>query len=263
MKFSKHIYLVPASLLLFSASCSDSGWTPGPEDKYTGVTAYFAPDTKTSFVFEKATPTEDLHFEIPVYRQISDAAASVPITITSDAQGLTVPKTVDFEAGEKEGTISIDCSGIPESKLVKFTIALDPAQTDIYVDGLNDLSATVIKSDWLQICDKVRYLYTDMTGEAMFPATYGNMYQLEGTFTFKFDNFFGSGLDMTFDCDTPSRSVMKPNINADYNVYYPEDQADLGWYLYDEKNVDYPEWIPGDLEGYNAITLLMFYSSKT
>ena len=86
------------------------------------------------------------------------------------------------------------------------------------------------------------------------------MYILDGTHMFKLLDFFGSGLDMTFNCDTPDPTVMMPLVNADFESVYDEDKADLGWYLYNEEEQTYPEWVPGDAEGYIAISYLLFYA---
>lgn len=246
---------------MIATGCSDSDkWTPGPQDTNIGVSAYFEKPSTTSFIFGSDTAPEDMVINIPVMRQDTAGKATVGLILKSDIDGFTCPSSVSFEAGEASSSFSIDCSGIPNSKIYKVTVELAEDQTNTYGIGTNQLTFSAIKADWLLLSDKARYLYSDFEYKPIYPQTYGELYQLEGTKTFKLTDFFGSGLDMTFECNEPEDQVLYPLQNADFENVYDEDKADNGWYLYDEANSDWPSWVPGEVEGYPAISYLLFYS---
>lgn len=251
----------PAALMLamMATGCSDSDkWTPGPQDTDTGVSAYFVSPSATSYIF--GSDAAEIAINVPVERRVTEGEATVGITMTSDVEGFKCPDQVTFADGESSVTVTIDCSGIPDGKVYNVALRLAEDETNIYGEGLNEVRFTAIKADWIEISDNVRYLYSDWDKTALYPATYANMYQLEGTMMFKLTDFFGSGLDITFNCDTPNATVLYPLQNADFENVYDEDKADVGWYLYDQANVNWPIWIPGDVEGYPAIKYLLFYS---
>lgn len=263
MKFSYYIASTALTLLL-ATSCSDSdNWTPGPEDTDKGVWAYFTKPASSSFIFSSDMPTKDMAITVPVYRQKTEGEATVGIVLTSETEGFSSQPTVTFAAGEAETSVTIDCSGIPNGTMSSVTISLAADQTNIYGEGLYQLTFSAIKSDWKLLSDNVRYLYSDFNRNPIYPATYAELYQLEGTMKFKFTDFFGSGLDMWFECTTPDATTLYPLLNANFEDVADEDKEVLGWYLYDEATTTWPTWVPGNAEGYPAITYLLFYSDST
>lgn len=250
MKFNKLNIFSAGFLMVLATGCSDSGnWTPGPQDTETGVAAYFNSPAKTSFIFDSQASSEEMGIEVSVSRQVSTDAVSIPLTLSSEVDGFSIPQSVDFAAGESTGTFTLNCAGIPEGKLTDVTVSLDPAQTNIYGTGLYAVTFSVIKANWIEISDNVTYYY-----DGVYPETTGKMYQLQGTDQFKFDNFFGSGLEIKFRASTPTLNVINPLENAIYDTDYPDE-----WYLYDEANETYPEWVPGNLSGYPGIYEMYFY----
>lgn len=256
-------YALAASALILgmiATSCSDSDkWEPGPQDTNTGVSAYFEKPSTTSYIFGSDYDPDDMVIDVEVMRQITNGEATVGVTLKSEVEGFSCPQTVVFAAGEASATFQINCSAIPKGTPYNVTVELAEDQTDIYGIGTNQLTFSAIKADWKLLSDQARYLYSDYSYNAIYPATYGELYQLEGTKTFKLTDFFGSGLDITFECNQPEDAVLIPLQNADFDNVYDSDKEDLGWYLYDEANSDYPSWVPGGLEGYPAISYLLFY----
>lgn len=245
-------YVLGIFLATIAGGCSDSDdWTPGPQDTETGVAAYFNNPSKTSYTFDSAADESSMVIEVSVKRQHTAEAASVPLILTSDVQGFTIPNTVDFAAGESISTFMINCANIPDGQTASVTVSLDPAQTDIYGEGLYEVTYSVIKADWIEISDNVTYYYDNV-----YPETTGKMYQLDGTDQFKFTDFFGSGLEIKFNASTPTPSVINPLENAVYDTSYPDE-----WYLYDEENQTYPTWVPGNLSGYKAIEDMYVYGN--
>ncbi len=238
-------------------ACSDSDdWTPGPQDTDTGVIAYFPLPSQLSYIFDSEGAKEDMAIDVVISRQITDQAVSFPVTVIANVDGIVAPSSVDFAAGEASTTISVDCSGLPKGQLEKFTLALPADQTDTYGEGMTTVTYSVINSVWKQMADYARYIYSNSDYSEMYPTTYGDIYQLEGTDMFKLTDFFGSGLDVTFKCDSPDNMVFTPLSNA----LFTDDSYGGGWDLYNEAEETYPVWVPGDLEGYPAITNFYFYN---
>lgn len=250
-----------AVALLAATGCSDSGdWMPGPEDTDTGVCAYFPMPSKSSYIFDSEGNSAEMNVMITVSRSVTDEAASIPVTLTSDATGFSMATpTADFAAGEASTTVTVNCSGIPAGVKESFTLTLPEDQTDIYGEGLAAVSCSVIKSEWKEISDQARYIYSYSDYTQMYPNTYGTLEHLDGTYMFKLTDFFGSGLDVTFECPSTAQTAFLPLNNAMFGVA-PDGYEGLEcWYLYDEENQTYPEWTPGDVSGYPAISYLLFY----
>lgn len=261
----KYKFAIALSSILIgigAAGCSDDKWEPGPEDNDTGVKAYFVAPKTTTYNFGSDYQPEDMNITLTVGREITEGEATVGVTLKSDAEGFSIPSSVTFADGEEFTTLSINCSGVAGGAYSKCTVYLADNQVDTYGPGLTEVSLSAIQADWLLLSDGARYLYSDANYKAIYPETYGMLYQLEGTKIFKLTDFFGSGLDITFECNKPQDDVLYPLQNADFESVYEEDKEDLGWYLYDDANSSWPSWTPGGVTGYPAITYLLFYSSS-
>lgn len=244
----------------FACSCSDSdNWTPGPADTDTGVVAYFDQPGQTSYIFDVEQPASEIYIDVTVGRHFTADAVTIPLTVDNAVTGISVPSSISFAAGEPWATFKVDCSGIEAGKQVTFTIMLPDDQTDIYGDGLNDVTFSVIKSNWVPVSDNVRYVYSDLSYNPIYPSTTDKkLYRLEGTDMFRFEDFFGSGLSVMFEASGSDYSVLTPLNNA----YFEPGDPDNMWYLYDEANDYWPAWVPGDVEGYPAISYLEFFATS-
>lgn len=239
-----------AIMMIFAAGCSGSDdWTPGPEDTECGVSAYFPLPSKTSYVFDSEANPDEMTIEVTVSRTNTEEAASVPLSLVSDAEGFSIPANVNFEAGQASSSFLLDCSAIPNGKELAVTITLDPSQTNIYGSGMDELTLSVIKAQWILISDNVCYNF-----QYVYPKIMSNMYHLEGTTQFKLENFFGSGLDIIFNSPTKDISAFIPLNNA-----LVIDEALKEWELYDEANDLYPEWYPGGDTSNPMVTYLYVY----
>lgn len=251
-------------MAITATSCTDSeDWTPGENDTEVGVAAYFEIPAKTSYIFESDAAADAMIIPVTVARELTTEAVTMAINIAADGEGVSAPATVEFAAGQQTATFDIDCSGITKGQRTTITVGLPADQTDIYGQGYTSLTLSAIKSDWTLISDNVRYLYSDSNYNPMYPATTANMYHLEGTYMFKLDDFFGSGLDMTFECGNAQESVFRPLINADFESAAGEE--DSPWYLYDDDKSDWPIFVPGKTtveEGDVAIQFLEFFATS-
>ncbi len=263
MKLSDYILTGAAIIAMLAAGgCSNSDdWTPGPEDGDAGTAAYFPVPSKTTYAFTVEDAPETIVIPVEVRRNNDiDKAVSVAITSQTTDDAITIPTSVDFAAGEDKAVVNVDCHNMKQSVTANITLALPSDQTDFYSDGVDELTFSVVLSKWELISDNVRYLYSDTNYAAIYPATYDVMYHLEGTKMFKLPDFFGSGLEMTFTIDNPSGCGFFPLQNADFDSY--AGQEDSPWFLYDEENVDWPVWTPGDAEGYAPIEFLEFWGTE-
>lgn len=254
----KIYHILAAALILPFAGCSDSDeWTPGPEDNNAGTRAYIVKPDKTSYICDLDNPDSKAVVDVTVRRLITDEAITMPLVLESESEGITLKGTAEFAAGQAETTVSVDYDGIPESEWKTFTVSIPDDQYYTYGIGLPSLRYSVIKSRWIECADKVTYYYWNTSSKDIYPKTYGQMFQLEGTFQFKMTDFFGSGLEMEFICDSAKESKFLPIYNADY-----ESAADTeynSWYLYDEAAQNWPTWTPGDVSGVPAIQYLWVY----
>ncbi|MDE5874973.1 MAG: hypothetical protein K2H15_04940 [Muribaculaceae bacterium] len=264
MKLYKHIYYLPIMLLMtLSTGCSDSDWTPGPVDKETGVSAYFDTPSKTEYIFGSDYSPEDMVIKVDVSREVTEGEVSIPVTMTASAPGFTSPDVVTFADGEAHTSFEINCSGIENKVYFDVEVGLDPSQTNIYGVGLPTVGYKVIKADWLLVSDNVKYSYKDTSSVAVWPSTTGELYQLDGTNIFRLTDFWGSGLNTRFECNTPNTTAFVPlsNFNREY-IDDEDDLADGAYYFYDDEESEYPNWVPGDAEGYPTIEWAMFYANE-
>lgn len=251
-------HILAAALILPFAGCSDSEeWTPGPEDTESGTRAYIVKPDKTSFIFDLDDPDAKPVVDVTVRRLITDEAITIPLVLESESEGITLNGTADFAAGQAETTVSVDYSGISESEWITFTLSIPDDQYYTYGIGLPSLRYSVIRSRWVECADKVTYSYWNLSDKKIYPNTYGQMLQLQGTFQFKMTDFFGSDLEMEFICDSAKESKFLPLINADYESANDKDYN--SWYLYDEATQTWPTWTPGNVSGVPAIDYLWVY----
>lgn len=257
--------IMAVSMLLSLAACSNSeDWTPGPADNEAGVRAYFNNPTKTSFVFEADAPSSEQTIDVKVSRFVTDNAISIPLELTSETEGFSLLGNADFEAGQSETSVTVSCAGIPAGKQAAFTLSVPENQFYTYGEGLPSVSFSAIKASWIECADNVTYIYQYLSGEEMYPDTKGRMYQLEGTFQFRLTDFFGSGLDMEFICNTPNSTMFSPLMNCDFENAAGGDYAGMQcWYLFDDENQTWPEWTPGNAEGYPAVAYVVFWGDTS
>lgn len=142
-KIFNKLFLGLAVCGLAMTACSDGvEWEPSPVPT-EGVQAYiYADNTDLTYY-----PNDEQFFVVKIGRQKTDAAAS--IHLTTDAENVTVPTTVDFAAGEalKEVKIAFD---IAVGTTASYTIAIP--EEDSYVYGSPKVTVN-IKRDytWLNI----------------------------------------------------------------------------------------------------------------
>lgn len=245
-----------ATLLL--AACSDKdNWEPG--DAATSGMGVFFTDLDR---YDVTVEADDPHvFTIGMSRIDATSAASVPLKVVACPEGVVVPSSVDFEAGEESTNFQIDVTDMPLKTSGDIILKIDPEYAALYGAGSSMLTMKVTTTGgWELIADDVVISCYINTG---YPDISASMYVLEGTGRFKIPDFLGSGTDLVFTLSDPSLSspVIFPFTNCQY--YYDlwssyEDDEDYPWYFYDTEKAAYPSiWTP---EGWpKSIEYLTFY----
>lgn len=255
----KYISSVCIAATLLFAGCSDGDdWKPGEA----------APDNMGVFFtnldsYDLTVEVDDPHvFSVGLGRIDDSQAASVPLKVISAPEGVVVPASVDFEAGQQSANFNIDITDMPLKTSGDIIVQIDPAFAALYGAGSSQLTMKVTTTGgWELLADDVViscYLNTS------FPNVSATLYVLDGTSRFKIPDFLGSGTDLMFTLSDPTLSypVIFPFTN--YQYYYdlwPDDYADdtdYPWYFYDTEKAAYPAiWTP---QGWSkSIEYLSFY----
>lgn len=251
----KSYMLLVASLLV--ASCSDSDkWEPGPQENDT-MGVFFRELDKYDYSLE---PDDNHIVNVTVGRIDSKDAATVPLKIVSCPEGVVVPESVSFDAGEEETSFVVDLTGMPYKTSGEVKLQIDPAFSTLYGEGSSVLEMNVtITGQWIVLADNLVIDYSKGTYD--YPDQQTELLMLEGTQRFKIPDFMNSGVDFVFTVDDPTKSdpEIVPFTNCIWydEVFPDEDNEYECWYLYDTANQTYPVWSPDGSEP--KITYAMFY----
>lgn len=149
-KLFKYASVALAAVMAISTvSCSDDSHEYVPATPESGDQVYFSTETATKY---NAKATEN-KIAIPIYRIRTDAATSVPITVTDEKGNFTGPSTVNFDAGKNEANIELTYDfekvGYDNYSTVVLSIA-DPAYATAY--GISNLTINVgIPAPWTSL----------------------------------------------------------------------------------------------------------------
>lgn len=242
MKFKFKPYILIGATLL-TVSCSDKeDWTPGEQENKT-IGVYFDEMENYSYIIE---PDDSRLITINLGRVDSESAATVPIKALKCPEGVVIPQSVSFEAGQQNASFDIDVSPIPLKSAEKIVLQIDPAYSSLYAAGTSMLTLDVnLTGGWVLLADNVSVTYDGTTN---YPAETTQIYALDGANHFKIPNFMNSGIDLLFEVSdtTSDYPDLLPYSNAQwYAQLFPGDNDDYKcWYLYDSKNEEYPNWSP-------------------
>lgn len=222
-------------------SCSDDNWAPGPDDAAGCMTVFFGQLPSYNIEIE----ADDSHvISVPVSRANYDLAATVPLKVSETMQGVVIPESVVFEAGQKTAVLNIDVTGTPSKTSGKIVLDIDPKYVGLYGAGGTSLTLNVTMAGaWVPVGEATVY-YDDWTWTwTLYPSEKVTIYNLEGTTNFKIQNFVGSGLDFVFTCSDPSGSgYFKPLKNyytcVEYDSSYSYSETDF--YLYNTEEQEWP-----------------------
>lgn len=260
MILKNHLFatLLVSSLTVVATGCSDDDWQPGPESAPGCMGVYFGELSSYNMTIG---PDDSRLIPVTIGRGITDGAVSVPITVTQIPDGVVVPETVEFAADQQTTQFYIDIENMASKSSGTISLSLPAELTSPYTAGTSELSLRVsVAGAWIPVSSNVTLntggTYPDMTTRLLY---------LDGTNTFKLPDFFGSGLDLTFEMANPGNgwTYIHPTGNyIDANIAYPDlgfgaYPYDGGWFLYDSANGYYPYWTPDGVT-FPEIDLLEF-----
>lgn len=238
-------------MMLSLSACSDSDdWTPGPAAT-DNMCVYFTKLPASSLLL---TVEDQLSATATLTRNEYSEAASVPLKCESSVEGVTVPATVDFQAGEQTAVFTIDFSGVPVMTACDIKVSVDPAYSNIYAAGTSSVTMNIFISDWEVYAEDVKYSYASTFGTT----TGGIIYNLSGTSLFKLKNFMNSGLDLQFTLGDNYPGFDEyfefvPVSNCIWSTEIWPDNTDYAsqrmWFVYDSATSEYPVWSPDPSTG--------------
>lgn len=142
MKRFFRIFAVAALACATFVACENKFDDYDPAQQVEGAQVYFPKENTTSVSVSKA---DDKPITITVMRGQSEAAVSVPITLTQGEEGaFTAPAKVDFKAGMNKTSIDVtyDMAKLKEGSSYKITLTIgDQSATTPY--GNNEITVTV------------------------------------------------------------------------------------------------------------------------
>lgn len=241
---------------LLMAGCSDSdSWKPGPQPEKDTLGVFFPAQAKYEYTIEA---DDSRLLPVTISRCVDDEAATVPLTIVSLPEGVTVPESITFDAGVSTTTFNIDCTGMASRTSGNVDLLLGADYTNPYAAGSPTLQFKVtVTGAWIPLAENVRVTYNNNR----FAESTTTLYVLDGTSQFKLPNFLNSGLDLKFTVAEPTTATTNIIPLSNYVTYaelFPEDPDDYEcWYLYDESTGYYPVWSPDGTEP--IIEYAMFY----
>ena len=232
--------------MILATACddkNDSNYEPGQPTADGSMAVYFDDINPTEFIFQ---PGEASEVEISVSRLNGvQTAADVPLIVTRD-EGLTVPATAKFGAGESTTTIKVEFSGLEESKKYNLKLAVAEEYADHYTTkpGATTYEGYIMVAAWNTISDNVKMKWTTLGVASEFTTT---LERLGETDRYRFTNFLTSGIDYIFTVGNNSTAFTGYNCITTYANYEPYEGTEAkGAYLFDDATQSYPTWTVAD-----------------
>ncbi len=200
-------------------------WGEPDADDCMGV--YFDADNGSDFILE---PGGDCAVTLKMHRLLSTSAADVPLTLTSDIEGINMPSSVHFDAGESDAEIVVDFNNVPHKVMGHFSITVPDEYIRKYSLTYFNYESSILVSSWENANtdgSPVTFYLTETNHvsyplDEIVPAVYqpveSEMQVLPGTGKIKITNFLNSGVEITFEM-TPSEM----ESYAGYYRVYPYD----------------------------------------
>lgn len=241
MKFENTIKVLAATALLASAiSCSENEWEPGPDVNPDCMSVYFGQLSTYDMIVE---PDDSRLIPVTVGRITADNAATVEIAVNSCPEGVVVPSSVSFAAGEQSTTLYIDITNMPSKTSGTVDIALPENMVSPYTEGTHEINLKITVSGKWEVFAKDASIVFNST----FPEMKTDILNLDGTQNFRLPDFLGSGVNFTFRFSDPAAgdySFVPISGFEDVHDYYGASYEYDGWFLYDEETGGHPSWSP-------------------
>lgn len=230
--------------LLFAGCSDDDKYIPGDPVPDNCMGVYFLVDNESNYMLTPEEMAANPSITLRLSRVLAADAASVPIEVEYKDEGLNVPATVQFAAGQEEADLVIEFPTIEKFKTYKFSVRVADPYADHYaatLDGCDRLTGSIFVTEWETVIQNAYfYLYYE-TG---FNGYEANIEHLKGMNKFRFVNFLNTGSDFLFSLENEEflledRSTWKGEIIPLANALYEEDNS--MWYLVDEAG-EYVTW---------------------
>lgn len=229
-------------------ACDDDDVTYvwGEPDAADCMGVYFDPDNATDFIME---PGSDCSVTLKMHRTRTDAAADVPLTLTSDIEGIGMPSTVHFDAGSADADLTLDFNSIPHKQLGSFAITIPDDYIAKYSLNYFNYESTILVSAWEDANSDgtpVTFYFTDTNyisdpyaeiESAIYQPIESEMKVLPGAGKIMIYDFLNTGVDMTFQLtaseyeDFAGYYRLSPVGNyISFNEAYESETYDDSWY---------------------------------
>lgn len=240
MNFRYTKALAAVAILMAATSCTDDKWEPGPDVAPDCMSVYFEPISNYNLIVE---PDDSRLIPVTVGRSKTNDAATVNLIVNSCPEGVVVPQSVSFEAGEQAKTVFIDIENMASKSSGTISIAIPENMVSPYSIGNAEISLNVtISGSWLLVARDATVSFTQYYADMK-----TNIYVLDGTHNFKLPNFLGTGFDFTFTVDNPGSGNLGfvPLTNfIDVHDRWGSDYTYNGWFLIDPATATYAQWSP-------------------
>lgn len=258
MKLRISAYFLAAAALASLPACSnDSDYTYVPGEPVApgcpGV--YFAASNSIETIL---SPDDASTFDLIVGRTVTDGELTVPVIASNVAEGLSIPSSVTFAAGEAETTLKIDATALASGSLATFTVSVPEEYINPYVQapGIGTFSGRVVCAEWKLWADNVEFTFDEY-----YDPIYGQIYELEGVGKYYIPNFLNTGLDLYFTMENSKTSYCTIDPYRNCAVFYDSDYEYSYWYVYDDANRTYPVF--NIQEGAPEIEYMQFFDMDT
>ena len=265
MKRYSSILLV---ILLFATSCckDKNTWTPGEPDDPNSVGVYFDAENPGDLII----PADDMfEVNISLSRMVATNAVDVPLNLKCSHEGITIPNSVHFDAGQTSATIPVTYSAIPQKTKVSYNITVPDEYLFVYNDSrFNSFDGSILVSQWESANadgSPVTFYFTETniinnpTVEPK-PVTYSpiqcKMEVLPGAGKYRIHNFLGGEWDFEFTLQQSPFGKKKDLYRImPYEKYQYLDEETYGeayyhmWYLLTGDDTYYGTYYVKNLQG--------------
>lgn len=262
---TQHRYLslatAAAALTFLASACSDNDkWEPGPDVDPDCMGVYFGEMPTYKIILE---PDDSRLIPVTIGRNNTEKIADIDIVTDKCPQGVVVPSSVHFDAGEQSTIIYIDLENMASKSQGELALSFPEGTTSPYGAGTETIALDItVSGAWIPVSNNVTASISSLAGDRLYPDLPTKLYNLDGTDNFKIPNFLNSGVDFIFTGQKPGNGYTAITPIKNYI-----DMTDDGWWLYDDANAKYPVWTPDGvtypeiryiefLTGYNIMQLI-------
>jgi hypothetical protein len=195
MRINKLIKALFLLLVVTFAACSDFEDTEllSPEKPAGNQGVFFPTSNVTAYELEPTDPTQ---ITVKVSRAVSTGAASIPVIVTTNDDGVfNVPETANFADGETETDLVVTFPDAAEGVTYKLVLAVEGDQfVDPYGAGAVQVATQITRIKWEAITSPMIYVdgaFSGGYGVSSYPMyVYAEKAQLGASVRYRFKNVY-------------------------------------------------------------------------